>query len=552
MLTLYVEKSKQACAIEGSLHEVFFCNKKYEISPLYSQRWTDRKDIVDRKRSFGNQLLLRSLGLDIQLLGFDPKERFAAIVSNSAAKTSEDTNSSRPISMHATVRGMGGGKSRALQELCFEALLEKNNCLAVAVTFNSITSLLPDEKRAWQAFSSKNPAIKPEDLLAFSVCARLISSFYDVEFPLALTELQRILMELPDGWSGSVLLVAVVNHMLVRTRQTRPVDKFFLLIDESKRAADPLRKHFPAELQEYQDVYSPLRDALLSPKFHQRIAHPMLLMSGLQVLPSMMQTSPHMPIIAMPLTEQLDHSGVAQRLLAVAKDNIILNTQGSSLQEGDLMLWAPLFASIPRTLELALTAIGDAAEQRRSVEASASALTFDAAFASAWLYKIRDLIWNQYIGMDFSEVFNDQLVRSLVLSEKVSVVGTQVRNLIELSDFTNAIARMPAYDEGKRVYLDQYIVPVASPILMWVKLTDATGAARTFNSSPLFTQMSAVAAKAIDGIEKHPSLQVSGTPRNSGQLLEDLFEGVIGLRLLSFAVSPHSKTQRRPFRLPCL
>eukprot|EP01031_Cornospumella_fuschlensis_P040128 gene40128-48898_t len=347
-----IQEAASSLTIEKALHLAF---KKSHVSSFYTARWRSRDEIVARRGEFGGcQLLFESSSLDIPLVDFDPEASIKTIVVKS--RISSTVSSSRSIPMLCMVRGKGGGKTRALQEVCFEALLEHHQCLGVGVTFNSNSEIAEDasaEKLFWDLLkkeSSSVDAFDAGDLLVFSVCCRMLSSFYDVDFPRALQRLRDILKKLPGQWSGEVLFVTVANHLLYHTRQHRPIDKFLLLIDESKKAHAALTEEYGVK-----DPYSKLRQILLSPKFFDKMAKPMLVMSSLEVLPSLTCSSSSRKILAIPLPETLDRNRVAHILHMK-----LLNAKVGRCAETDVILWASLFNNIPRTLEYALSAVDEA------------------------------------------------------------------------------------------------------------------------------------------------------------------------------------------------
>lgn len=527
-------------ALENALHTTFF--KKYTISSLYTEKWKDSKEIVAQKQKYTSQLLFNKLCLDIPLLDFNPEDQFNKIAEESKVfSTSEPTP--RDISLCCTVRGKGGGKTRALQEVCFEALKSSNNCLAIGVTFNSHTSISYEDFDgvAWKILmvEKKYPSITQyTDLLIFSACSRILASFYSIPYDIVISRLQNILLSLPE-WSGKVVFVTVVNHVLCHTRRSRPVDKFLLVIDESKMAVEELKN---VDKTIY-DPYVTLRDSLLSGDFFTKMAHPMLLMSGLTVLPTMIATDSKRQIVAIPLAEHLDNSQVTELLLEKLRSN---NIHISKTTEKQLQLWAALFSNVPRTMEYALAAIDKVAAKKHrnlanSIANSTAAVAFDAAFATAWLSEIKGLC-AQYSSMKIA-TFDSSLLRALVLSEEVSVLEESVRTLIQMSEFTNSLHEMPDDNAGSTSAM---IKPITSPLLLWRRLESNMG-----GNSPMLQQMYSTVVSTMNYIKERQTMPSIGSVRqNAGSLLENMMTGMIKLRFLAFSGPPHgaSKAFRKTYQ----
>ena len=150
------------------------------------------------------------------------------------------TPSSRWKPVVCTVRGTGGGKTRALEELRI-ALNKRNGCVAVAVTFNKNTMLHIDE-------TSGNK----ERALVKAVISRLASTLYSIE----LTDCIPILNGVPIEIKTEQLLPGFIRHVVKRMRENGArVTSFVILIDEAVRALEELNSSF--------DLYGQIRSGVL-------------------------------------------------------------------------------------------------------------------------------------------------------------------------------------------------------------------------------------------------------------------------------------------------
>ena len=163
----------------------------------------------------------------------------------------------------ATVRGQGGGKTRALEEIRRAILCTRPNVLPIAITFNKDSNSDID---SWGAVET------PQLFYALSLVARMASSFYDIDFcDLSNTmndHLPNILHYNRRRSSGATELIRefVVIMMEAMSAHNRMVDTFVLLIDEAVRMETHIRDcgffKIPADVQ----MTSVISAALLNKK----------------------------------------------------------------------------------------------------------------------------------------------------------------------------------------------------------------------------------------------------------------------------------------------
>ena len=154
-------------------------------------------------------------------------------------------NASPKRTFLATLRGSGGGKTRALEEIRWE-LLGMEGVLPLAITYNSAMELDAEVELAWSANSNKLN-------YAMTVVARLAAVFYG-------KPLDEILdMLLQRAWSGGLkypiqLIRAFIRHVVAKLRQSdMEVKTIVILADEVASAEEQIAP----------DVTSILRKAVL-------------------------------------------------------------------------------------------------------------------------------------------------------------------------------------------------------------------------------------------------------------------------------------------------
>eukprot|EP01042_Synura_sphagnicola_P036348 gene36348-biopygen3115 len=191
--------------------------------------------------------------LEMQLLDFNP--------STWAKKILDSANKDKPgrfKPLFATVRGSGGGKTRAWTEIRREILLNYEKVFVLAITFNSAWEVGGTDE--WLGVRS------PRTSYTFSVMARMLSMFFNV--PLnnichlmrnRSTGLKDVFQD-AEGWEQD-MIVELILWMTGRVKEYRPtVDTFVLLVDEVVRMETYIQENFVPSVK---DCTSTLRQALL-------------------------------------------------------------------------------------------------------------------------------------------------------------------------------------------------------------------------------------------------------------------------------------------------
>ena len=124
---------------------------------------------MNKTTNYGCVIEVPSFHLAIPLLDFDPETCITEII-----QSQKDVMHVRFNPLHAIVRGMGGGKTRIVTELCLAAL-KFRNVLPIAVTYNF--------KWEWPAIEDELSSIihsSDNKILAdWGLAIRILSSFFD-------------------------------------------------------------------------------------------------------------------------------------------------------------------------------------------------------------------------------------------------------------------------------------------------------------------------------------------------------------------------------------
>ena len=118
--------------------------------------------------------------MNIPLLGFNRTAYAEQILQQCEAEPDP-----RFKQLFATVRGMGGGKTRALEEIRRE-LYFRDGVLALAITFNSDWEARRLGFDSWNNFN-----VTPAVFYSLSVISRMASMFYEIELGFATALLER-------------------------------------------------------------------------------------------------------------------------------------------------------------------------------------------------------------------------------------------------------------------------------------------------------------------------------------------------------------------------
>jgi len=193
---------------------------------------------------------------NMTLVGFDPSD-WAQRIEVSAARSDKVYGREKPV--FATVRGSGGGKTRAFTEIRRE-LLKRSNIMVLMITFNSKWDVSA-EKDVWPGVTY------PDVSYALSVVSRMAAMFFGCELRVthkkmkkSITKSANLIEFLEKDESGSRIIAQFIVWMIYRIRQYRPsVDTFILLADEVVRMETSIKERYGG----IEVITSVLRQALL-------------------------------------------------------------------------------------------------------------------------------------------------------------------------------------------------------------------------------------------------------------------------------------------------
>ena len=162
--------------------------------------------------------------------------------------------STRAKPVIATVRGVGSGKTRILEELR-HSLNQKSNTVAIAITYNFNTAIMDPEICLYN-----NQSV----FMVMSVIMRMMTVLYELPLEVLVNIFREssAISKIPDGAVGH-LLPAFITHFVTQMRaQGKPVENVVILIDETVAAVDTITRCF--RIEEGRDLMSMVRDSVLS------------------------------------------------------------------------------------------------------------------------------------------------------------------------------------------------------------------------------------------------------------------------------------------------
>lgn len=141
----------------------------------------------------------------------------------------------------AVTKGKGGGKTRIIEEIK-NSMNAKDDCLAVAVTFNHLTEINP----SIDIFRGEDPMLS----FALSIITRTISSVYKISHRSAsklLKGSEKILVQLSNEIQSNDFTDSLLRHFFAWILENHPTKKniknFIFLVDEYRQFIDEFIKY---------------------------------------------------------------------------------------------------------------------------------------------------------------------------------------------------------------------------------------------------------------------------------------------------------------------
>ena len=339
-------------------------NEKSDVHSFFASTFNDVNNVNDNL--FGVSLareakcelklihetaVIESNSFHIPYAGVDIKRIVDQIIYTSKI----DPSNTRSKALMATLRGVGGGKSRMIEECRIRLGLLYPNWLPIAVTFNHNTGPI-DTDFAWQ---------HPDLIVAYAVCSRIISNIYSISIYTARNRMNTVLNSVKDEYGPDIdslakdLLVGTVSHVAGRVKKVKPsVDSLVLFIDEGARLIEDLR--FPPGRP---DAYAAIRKVILGQEVG-KVLKTSLVMTSLSIS-VLGKTDSDRNIDPIILASKLPVDHIVRNVWlpvifqsdSLKKERRVPLTAGSSAVSSILEWMAASVNSAPRLVELMGTAL---------------------------------------------------------------------------------------------------------------------------------------------------------------------------------------------------
>eukprot|EP00597_Dinobryon_sp_UTEXLB2267_P018033 CAMPEP_0201112350 /NCGR_PEP_ID=MMETSP0812-20130820/77193_1 /ASSEMBLY_ACC=CAM_ASM_000668 /TAXON_ID=98059 /ORGANISM="Dinobryon sp., Strain UTEXLB2267" /LENGTH=473 /DNA_ID=CAMNT_0047375675 /DNA_START=346 /DNA_END=1764 /DNA_ORIENTATION=+ len=409
----------------------------------------------------------------------------------------------------ATLRGVGGGKTRMIEESRIRLGMLYPNWLPIAITFGHTTEV-NDNDFAWKDANV---------IVAYAICSRILSSVYTISIEEARRRTDIVLksvLQKHEYYEDSLeidLMVGTMAHVAARVRQVKPsMDSFVLFIDESMKLIENIQ--FP---QPFSDPYSTLRRTILGKEMG-KILKSSLVMTSLSVS-AFGITDSSRATRAVELASKLSVEHIVTKIWIPSFNGSSKRT--SKRDKAILKMLAASVNSAPRLVEVMGRALRKEFENTWPVSGRGQSLTqsLGAVLEDYELMKKRS-----YPSVTFPV---GKYLHALINSKHVVLDDTALE-YVRSSTFTNCITRFP-----RRIYPDQAIVPESALSL----LVAGTNFGQQINPNVFEAEIKSEFDQIWSELMQSPS------PSMKGQPLEDAFQRVLRIRILSMHLKDDDKGQ---------
>mmetsp|Transcript_15082 Transcript_15082/g.13627 ORF Transcript_15082/g.13627 Transcript_15082/m.13627 type:complete len:830 (+) Transcript_15082:96-2585(+) len=290
--------------------------------------------------------IIATNSLALPLLNFN----FVKAVEKVQLTINTPAKSHRSKSLLAIVRGVGSGKTRSLEEIRLYYQLVRGDCLAIPITFNSITAF--EKSKETQPFRKQNHELDPDYSMVLAVAIRMLFMFYKIEYEIAMKIIYNYFRSKLDSnveiaLYFKYLLQSIVANMKSSLKQrSKEINSFILLIDESAK---------PSDCFSIEDVYSLVRQSIYSISFEKFTAcKSAIIMTSLKNT-NFFETVSNRPIGIIELTESLDNEKVVDEIWIPTLQSIPGYTIEKEIVKQDrdrLLLLASVARTAPRIVEI--------------------------------------------------------------------------------------------------------------------------------------------------------------------------------------------------------
>ena len=389
----------------------------------------------------------------------------------------------RRKSLFATVRGAGGGKTRALTEIR-KCLLQNNHddVLVLGVTFNSVWT--PDDYDVWEGIQT------PSKSYALSLVSRMISVYFqaNLNYVSALIRESVPMMETIKRLQAEEIIKVFIVWMTETIQKYRKnVSVFILLLDEVVAMDSFIKKRFSID-----DPTSIVRRSLLNQEFMTQSNNKLnvgLAISSLNVL-SIGKTDTGRAICPIALPSKLNCSIVVEEVWAKS----LMACSDTEMYR--LKLIAETINSAPRLVEMVNDFILD--DSTRAVDDN-----FIVDLFNYFPKRIR----NRY-NVD---VPTENVLKAIVFNEQIRLDDPGLEIAVRRSIVTNSLTVFG---------LDQYLGNLEISIVM---LKEATRDSKSVPGRAIyeaFTKILDILPKATNPVLPTVRPKESNEKRDTGQILE--------------------------------
>jgi hypothetical protein len=448
-----------------------------------------------------SKLLIPYFGVDIE-----------EIIKNIIIASKIDPANNRDKYLLATVRGVGGGKSRMVEETRIRMGILLPNWLPIAITFNHYTGNSPSDYQ-WK---------DGQMIIAYAICTRIIASVYSLTLDEAQKRMDLVIAAVEEAYTGSKtiqakmkakdVIVGTMRHIARRVKKDKPsIDSFVLFVDESMRLIED------AQFPTCSDPYDLLRQTILGQEVGQELKSS-LLMTSLAVS-ALGATDSNRRIKPVVLASKLPVVRIVEDIWISSFNS----TSNDAASTAELSLLAATVNSAPRLVEMMGMALSSEFQNTWPNSSSGKGLK-DSMKAVLSMYY--DLQADYYPKMAFPV---GKYLYALVNGQPIAVDNT-VLKYVRKSAFTNSITSFHVANDATD---KNSIVPESSLSLLARaesdKLPDNT------YEKKIKEEFEAV----WNDLKTHILSEKSGTAK--GQVLEDILPRVLRMRLLS----AHLKRKKR-------
>jgi len=416
------------------------------------------------------------------------------------------TSAPRRKCLLATLRGVGGGKTRMIEEARIRLGLLYPNWLPIAVTFNHLSTISSYE------YMWKDPNL----IIACAVCCRMMAAIYNITTTTMQIRMKVVLKGIENSEDALMmsqlaenLIVGTVQHIAGRVKRVKPaVDSLVLFIDESAKLIE--HPSYPAEVS---DGYALLRQTILGGRVGEAFKTSLVMTSlSVSVFGTTESGQGIKPVV---LASKLSGDHIVDRMWMPFFSG---SSSPIDARERSMLKWlAASVGAAPRLVELMGLALR--AEVADTWSASGQGLGLRQSMGAV-LSAFDDLRDMSYADVRFPV---GKYLHALIHQTPIAMDDITLE-YVRSSSFTNSIAAFPGKKKENR-----YIIPESALCLL----------AGTSEANPddIISMEIQEEIKVIWGSLVNHIKSPLGS--SLGQPLDDLFAKVLRMRIVSSHLKEH-------------